>query len=266
MQLCQARWLTLLVIIGLSVVPIIGCGSADAPLDAGRLASDTPTPTTEIIRGAVTPAVPSPPAPTEPPVYRTPDPSEPFGYGEHLLMATDTLSLRGVVEWNQLIVTGSVAAILPARWTTPDGKRPDNPWEVVPEKVTIVTPIVIELDAPPILNRTSESLDSGRVIALIHGGVVGEDSVVIQVPWMRFTIGERVLLGLSTRANSFGSNPSGAIMVDGSPGWWIEMKWTISDDGLATSYIDSKPLVDVVSGLRAVIESSESEGWPTPTS
>lgn len=252
----------MLLIIGLGVVPIIGCGSADALLDARQLASDTPTPTTEIIRGTVTPAVPSTPAPTESP---TPDPNEPFNYGEFVTLADLGPSLGAFVDYSLLIVTGSVAAILPARWTTPDGKRPDNPYEVVPEIVTIVTPIVIELDAPPILNRTSESLDSGRVIALIHGGVVGDDSVTIHAPWSNYTIGEMVLLTLSAGAGSSGIHTKGTLVVDGSPAWWIAMKWTITEDGQAISYSDTRPLVDIEAQFREAIELHESRSWPTPT-
>lgn len=257
-------WLILL-IIGLGVAPIIGCGSADAPLDAEQLASDTPTATTEIIRGTVTPAVPTTPEPTEPPVYHTPDPSEPFNYGQHVTMS-NIFDPGSTVEWDQLIVTGSVAAILPARWTTPDGKRPDNPWEVVPEKVTIVTPIVIKLDAPPIQNRTSESLESGRVVALINGGTVGQDSMTVHMPDASYTVGERILLTLSTRANSYGICPAGPIMVNGDPGWWIGQKWTISDDGQATSYFGSGPLTEIEARFREAIDWFESNGWPsTPT-
>lgn len=244
----RTRWLTFLFALGFGAMALTGCRNADNR----QPATDTPAATAAIIRGTAALAKSS-----------TPETTTAIGPGSVNLDGTFNLGIipdlvdpepgvLGYVSVSQLIVTGRVVEALPAQWTTVDGKRPDNPNEVVPQMATIVTPFIIPLDGSPIVNRTSESLASGQIIALINGGIVGDDSVTIHLPWMRLTVGERVLITLD--ANPTWLNPPGPIMTSDGPGWWFTMKWTLTEDGQAVAYFETRDTADVVAEFREAVE------------
>ena len=61
--------------------------------------------------------------------------------------------------------------VLAAQWTTPDGQRPADPSNANGREVYIITPVVIELDGPPLMNRYSANVDAGRIVVAAFGAV-----------------------------------------------------------------------------------------------
>jgi hypothetical protein len=255
------------------VVIFIACGNPDPESGPGQeppigiTPEGTATPEPPYIPGTVTPAIPSTPVPTPTFDLSTPDPSEPYHVAiTSSLVAVEPLPLN-YFETDQLFVTGRVVELLPARWTTPDGSRPVNPREVVPDVVTIVTPIVLELDGPPVVSLVPVDLSSGRIVILIHGGHVGGDSVTEDVYWHQYTVGERVFVALT--AKQIGNKPGGLVPTEAGPGWWIGGKWTLTDDGQAVSYWGSQPAAALIAAFQEAAQRLPVDPTPvvlTPTS
>lgn len=107
------------------------------------------------------------------------------------------------VRSGDLLVIGQVVEELPARWTTPDGRRPPDLLADVPHPYIIVTPYVLELEVPddlstltspviPLNDRGAAAFpsDAKRIVAVVIGGVVEKDSVVNGSPWRLLSVGE----------------------------------------------------------------------------
>jgi hypothetical protein len=215
----------LLLAIVLAVGTGIACGEADPSFD-------------DIPRGHAdeTPSV----APTEEIVDETPDatqtPTRTFGITATYARAA--IPPEQLVELSHLIVKGRVVAILPARWTTPDGKPPDDldtamdRWDA-----TIITPVVIELDETPIVSRVSSDLPidltSQRIVLAAFGGQVGSVRVETNVPEARFALGEHVLVMLRSY-NAFGVKT--LVPTDEGLAWYVWHKYVLTTDGMAQSY------------------------------
>ncbi len=244
-----ARWL--LFIIGLNAIAAGGCRDAGVPVPTIALVGGTATPTIS--------SVPTPTATTTPVSGRA---GTPFSRGYFLDVADPDRGALHYVSVSTLIVRGMVVEALPARWTTPDGRRPANLDEdAVPRTETIVTPFIIALDSPALVNRTSDHLNSGQVVALINGGAVGEDSLRIGLPWNHLAIGERVLITLD--ANPTSVNPPGPVMTSAGPGWWITMKWTLTDDCQATGGDETRDIADLEAEFRDAIRFLDPAASPT---
>src|SRR5689334_12326787 len=135
------------------------------------------------------PGTPQPPLPTS-------QPSDP--YTRQVLLdfgAPPTVAQE--VQAYGMFVSGRVIELLPAQWTTPDGERPANPFTVDEREIYIITPVVVELEGPALVNRYDADLSSGRIVVAAFGGQVGQDSVASTDPSQQFGVGEHVLLGLS---------------------------------------------------------------------
>ena len=59
-----------------------------------------------------------------------------------------------------------------------DGRRPANPYVENPESIFIITPVVIEIDGPPLVNRDRIGPAARQVVITGFGGQVGQDTVV----------------------------------------------------------------------------------------
>lgn len=156
-----------------------------------------PTPTYDPNEFNLTPTITPPPKEQGPPPPQwTPEPSSPYGQGVHVDFGPPP-SVEQLVQGRVLIITGRVIRLLPAQWTTPDAQRPSNPFAENPEQTTIITPVIVELDAPPLVDRFDTTLSGGQQLAVAaFGGQVGEDSVTTNDPSQHFSTGERVLLVL----------------------------------------------------------------------
>jgi len=255
----RAKRRTLLVALAIGVLAIAGCRTTSSTQSTVAI----PTSSTKVARGTATPASTATPVSFLPIGSATANPAEPSNFGLILDQVDTDPGALSYVSISQFIVTGRVEKILPARWSTPDGICPGNPYDVVPQAATIVTPYVIALDGRPILNRSSLNLDSGRIIALINGGSVGDDSITIQLPWMNLAVGERVLITLDDNPTTY--NPPGPVTTDAGPGWWLTMKWTLAEDGQAVSWRDTRDAADLVAEFSDAIKFLNPRTPPTAT-
>lgn len=167
-----------------------------------------------------------------------------------------------LVQGYDLFVIGRVVEELPARWTTPDGRRPLDLMADVPERYTIITPYVLALGVPdylremtgpliPLNDRATTAFPAGttRIVVIAEGGAVGKDSVV-HVPSELLTVGERVLIvlveSLDNRADVAFDH---LVPTADGPVWWGVERFVLSNDGSATFYDQSLPATEVISGL-----------------
>ena len=240
-----------------------GCGSADTRIWAGQVAGTaTLEPTPTFIAGAVTPAVPLTPVFEPTPTPWTPAPGDPFNYAYSLAYGASPFNADALVAVNDVIAIGRVVQILPARWTTPDGTRPSDPWRTVPDQYAIVTPVVIQLDAPPLLSRPDTDLSSGQLVIATEGGQVGQDSITTNMTWDHYAVGDRVLVAVSTTRRL---GPQGLIQTEAGPGWATGMQWVLADDGTAIWVGGTMRTVDLISQIEAAAQAT-SPGAPATLS
>lgn len=235
-----------------------GCGEADPTRSQGNETTSAqelgaaPTPMVDPNDRGATPHVPlekdpirQPPAPP----FATPEPSAPWvvGVSASPLPPSPPNTLPNSFP---IIVTGRVVVILPARWTTPDGMRPANPHATAPSKDTIVTPVVIEVDAP-LVNRAPVDLGRGRRLVLINeGGEIGQDRLQTAYPWQQFALNEHVLVAATPRRVGYGEGPDTPVPTEAGPGFWTGMKYVLTDAGEAVSYAGIQPAHEVIAAIK----------------
>lgn len=169
-----------------------------------------------------------------------------------------------------LIVTGTVVEILPPEWTTPDGRRPESPSSRTLHQASIVTPIVIAVDNPPIVDRVPAELRHGvydhQIILARPGGSVGPDTISVSYSKWHFTVGENVLLILADTAG--GLAPDGLISTSAGYAWGLNEKYTLTEDGQAVAF-KGHPLgeiaVDAGELIAALKQAVHDEALPQPT-
>lgn len=195
--------------------------AADDYLDEARATPDPGVALPEKERGPLT---------TPPPR----DSNDPITSGTEVTFG-EPPSPEEIGRGESLVVTGEVIEILPAEWATPDGQRPEDPWKpgVVPEQYPIISPIVIALDAPPLVNRTEADLSSGEVVVAAYGGQVGEDRVWTNDPSQHFRMGKRVLVILTNRPYLQGGVEKRYETAAGLA-WNAGLKYTLAESGAAT--------------------------------
>lgn len=110
-----------------------------------------------------------------------------------------TIGVSALVEYmnpdmlakeSDLILTGSVKEISPARWNTPDGEQPTNALEGLGQEEVIYRDVVISVD-----KYLKNSLSSNEVVVRVLGGTVGNLTLDVEDE-PSFELGEDVLLYL----------------------------------------------------------------------
>ena len=171
----------------------------------------TPPP---LVPTLVIPTLAYEPTPPTKPIYPTRPPAtlEPTIPCSRIVSVTGFPSVDMNARGATLIVEGSVQQVLPARWDTVDGRRP----ETCPDARynSIFTPVIV---AAELLHKGST--ERGQVTIYAYGGEIGLDRMWIGYPPdQRFTfrVGERVvvLLGDPSRAIELKS-------IDGSPLYYL---------------------------------------------
>jgi hypothetical protein len=153
-----------------------------------------------------------------------------------------------------LFVIGRVVEVLPAQWTTSDGQRPADPFGGNSSGVYIMTPAVVALDGPALLNRDGANLASGRIVVAVFGGEVGRDSVATTDPSQRLLAGEHVLLGLSRHPYMNGAVEMQFVTPAGLA-WNLGLKYVLALDGLALQVAqDALPVTTaaLIAQIRAI--------------
>ncbi len=159
-------------------------------------------------------------------------------FGVYDTYARASIPAAYLVDDARLVISGHVVEILPAQWTTCDGATPRDPEAVLNDlKATIITPIVIQMDGPPIVNRVSLRLpidiESGVIVIAALGGRVGEVQVDTNSPSERFVAGEHVLVVL---VSSDTAGVKQLVPTSAGLAWSVSHKYVLTPDGEALSY------------------------------
>jgi hypothetical protein len=159
-----------------------------------------------------------------------------------------------------LILTGHVTKILPAEWNTPNGQRPADPEAAVSQSQIspIITPVILTLDSPPVVDRVSADLSSNQVVMVQFGGQVGADSVtVFGTP--AFQLGVHVLVFLSQTTGPNGTQS--LTSTSAGPAWDVVAAYTLTDDGNVIVNGKNQPAAALIARLKAA---AGTHGTPTP--
>jgi hypothetical protein len=212
------------------------------------------------------------PPPTFEPVI-DPSPMDPMMIGIESDLGTP-YTPEQLVRSFELIIQGTVIAILPSIWTTPDGKRPENPHETVPEKYAILTPVVVKItDAPIVTGLPSYFGDlksgieySDTIVIGAFGGTIGKDWLSNDASSQHFSVDENIIVALSSR-NYWNRDHPGLYVTSEGVAWTSGKKYTIIEGDKATSVGPDGAIVTTVSDLidsihSAVIDISKDSSQP----
>jgi hypothetical protein len=184
-----------------------------------------PTPAPTVVLGPMTPVptgvysgapgTPPPPAPLP-----TTDPSAPF---DLVVQARRASSPQFVARQAEVIVTGTVRQVMPARWTTVNGQRPSNPHALTE---SIFTPVLIEVET---YLKGQQQL---QLLLYAPGGRVGQDVIRYEPNDFTFRNSERVIMYLTKWDR----------LIDNKELWNIIDRYTISSNGQAVNSQRELPL------------------------
>lgn len=159
------------------------------------------------------------------------------------------------VALGDLVVTGVVRELLPSRWTTPNGREPADLTNLDPG-ITIVTPVVIDLDQPPLLDLPGHVGTQMRVVLLAEGGTVGRATLTTNGPFNHYSVGTRVVVGAFALDNNdwvvYGAERMRAVPEGYAMGWLPHSRWELST-AESTSTGVSLPLDEFFARLDAAI-------------
>jgi hypothetical protein len=215
------------------VIALAGaCGTAELP-SVGRQGA-APSPTYDPNEFALTPTIPLPTkGPRTSPV---PEPTQDPNAGVSVGLSGTFInpsSPEQFDQWYGFIVSCTDIQMLPAQWSTPDGKRPpDVSQENIPDTYKIVTPAVVKLDGAPLVNRLGAEVSSGQIVATTFGGQIGKDQMTIDDPVQHLQVGQHVLLGLTDQPIPSGTGQARYVTPAGLS-WNVGMVYTLTDDGKA---------------------------------
>lgn len=220
---------------GLSVVAILlltGCGTPVTTPIGGQGAAATPT--YDPNEFDLTPVIPLPTKgpPATPAPQPTPDPDDGVGFFANADFAPPPTP-EEFATWYGMYVVGRVTEILPAQWSTPDGKRPPGITQRdVGDTYTIITPAIIVLDGPPLLDRYGVDVSSGQIVVAAFGGKIGKDGIDTNDPSQHLHLGDHLLVGVSDRPYT-GEKIHVPYQTPAGPAWTLGMVYWLEADGLA---------------------------------
>ena len=252
-----------ILVVGAMVVSLLsGCRIAEIEHER---ATNEPGPITTAPEFLASTAMQTPPSPT-------PKPTKPIHLTIHAY-DSDTLTPEQLLEFNDFVVIGTVVEELPAFWSTPDRKRPDNIHDF-PQSGTIVTPYVIQLEVPenlksltgpviPLVNVHDSSIQpiAKQVVVVTHGGRAGEDIVTnTGSDGAPLQMGERVLLAIADFP-LISEAPHQLVPTTQGDGWWMHVKYTLMPEGDAVNYTGTQPSIDLV---KAILKATAGDPTTAP--
>jgi hypothetical protein len=145
---------------------------------------------------------------------------------------------KEITKMSEVVVVGTVRKVMPARWTTADGKRPSNPH--APDNThTIYRPVLIDIELPIKGIQNKQSL-----ILFAWGGVVGNDSARSSMDNLyTFNQGDRVVVFLNKQGNNLNNEPL----------WSIIEHYTIDGQDNANNGYQSIPLQKLLDDVRSAL-------------
>lgn len=192
----------------------------------------TPVPTSSGLPPTRTPPVITPPS--------MPQPSDPFNL---TVAAARFPNTRISVNEATNIIIGTVKEILPARWSTVDGKRPPNP-HIEGLADVIYRPVVFEVE------QYYKGKGNEQELVLVGvGGTVGQDSMdYASDDLFTFQVGERMIVFLK------GSQ----YVLNGRPLATVVERYTITTDKQAKNDFRAVPHQVLLDEISAAIASEVS--------
>ncbi|MDQ2805509.1 MAG: hypothetical protein M3Z04_01100 [Chloroflexota bacterium] len=171
----------------------------------------------------------------------TPLPSDPF---QQTIVANGIIQSPGeYVKDVEFVVKATVAKVWPARWTTPDGKRPADPYSIDNAKYTIITLVTFRVDTV-----LKGQLPDAEVVASFLGGDVDQDYV--HAPGYdpsNFKLGGGAVLFLKHTGIEYVQS-----VVRNFPQVWNPyMYYYIAPNGMAVSGGQETNLQDIINEVRA---------------
>ncbi len=162
--------------------------------------------------------------------------------------------------WYGMYVMGIVTEVLPAQWSTTDGKRPPGAtqMDLGTDAYAIITPAVVKLDEPPLLNRYGIDLSSGTIVVAAFGGKVGKDGIDINDPSQHLWVGEHMLFGVSD-GPYMGTTLHVPYWTPAGPAWTLGTVYWLESDGLALAAIPNAIPVetqDLVQAIKAAAQAN----------
>lgn len=217
-------------------LPTVTSLSSAATATPTRRSNPTPWPTDTPPRVSPTP-VPTQLGPSvEPtrliPEVPTPAPGTPF----HLTVSGErAANTKLSTQQAAIIGIGTVKQVMPARWTTPNGQRPANPFAPTNQE-TIFRPVLFEVD-----QYLKGQQPQRELLLFAFGGTVGQDTTErISDDLFVFHEGDKAILFLVTRGRS----------LNGSPMWDILEHYTITPDGQAVNTVRHVALQQLIDEVR----------------
>ncbi len=172
---------------------------------------------------------PEPPTPAPQP---TRDPNAGFSLGINADFAAPP-TVEEYASWFGMYVVGTITEVLPAQWSTPDGRRPPGIMQTdLGNTYFIITPVVVKLDEPPLLNRYGIDTSSGTIVLAAFGGKVGKDSIEINDPSQHLYMGDHLLIGV-TNGPYMGTTVHVPYWTPAGSAWSFGMTYHLESDGLA---------------------------------
>lgn len=235
--------LPILVVMGLLHRQEVAVSATVNPVVATITFPANPTPWPTVDMRHVTP-VPTLSAPPTAPVVTPPnndqqpiDPDEPL----YLIMTgirhPDT---RISVNESTAIITGRVEEVFPARWSTPDGRRPAD-VRANNYQEAIYTPIRIRVEQSFLQYVPGED-----VIVYALGGIIDRDQMVYTSDDLfSFRLGEQVIVFIEDVGRK----------IDGNPLLQVRERYSISPEGLAYNSLRQLPLQELVQEIQASLAS-----------
>lgn len=248
----------LALVAGAVVLAVLAAACGSGASETGEQASVLPTAPEGIVATATLGAtVVATEEPTLPPATatptRTPVPGPPINMQVIAEYVPYPPRIDHLVQSNDLIVVGHIIEVLPARWTTPDGVRPENPHTY---SYTIITPAVLEIEEV-LFDRAGLDLDGARVIVTTGGGVVGADSVTDE---RALETGTRLFAVLAPYTDHSGK----PLTLRDERIWYPHTRYTLTADGRADPSIqiwETRATDELLDGIRAYVAG---EPWRRP--
>jgi hypothetical protein len=147
------------------------------------------------------------------------------------------------------IVIGTVKEILPSKWNTIDGKRPDKALNVL--DYVIYTDIVISVD-----EYLKNPLSSREIIVRSIGGKVG-DVIMTSDAEPSFNTGEKVLLYLRKDTDPATKSISPEHLIVTS---FYQSKFTLTDDGRAIGHDENTTLAELLRTINKTVNKKNDNG------
>jgi hypothetical protein len=178
-------------------------------------------------------------SPTNPP---TPKPSDPY----HVRVSAE-LNPALPRYWTEIVpvvLRGTVVKVLPDRWTTNDGTRPENPFTY---EESIYRPVEIRVS-----EQLKGTISTSSLWIMASGGRVGDDLVEIYPDTQsRFAVGDDAVVFLTL-------DQAPAITLDGHPLYHVYERYRIESKNIddvtelrVTNDIHDFTLADLVLEIRS---------------